>query len=102
MFEEQVINRLSKQYNFKCNIFYDSILINSTYRNWILEKQGEYYRLKHINGVQHKHKNHVHRKLYTNLDDAFKFINKHETQVVLDRDKSKRIKFDRLFEQIHK
>ena len=100
VFNEQEINQYSKQYNFKCNVFYNSIYINSAYRSWICEKQGQFYRLKHINGVQCKHKNHMHKKLYTNIEDVFKFINKHDTQIMLDRDKSRRLKFDRLFKQI--
>jgi Na+/phosphate symporter len=102
MFEEQTIKRLSEQYKFKCNIFYNSILINSNFRNWICEQRGQFYRLKHINGEQYKHKNHMHKKLYTNLDDVFRYINKHDTQVALDRHKNERLRIDKLYEQIHK
>jgi hypothetical protein len=102
VYEEQEIERLSKQYNFKCNIFSNSILINSSFRNWICEQRGQFYRLKHINSKECKHKNHVHKKPYSSLQEVFEYVNKHDTQVVLDRDKRHRIKLDRLFDQIHK
>ena len=100
MFNEQEIERLTKQYKFKCNIFDNSILINTSFRNWICESRGQCYRLKHLNGVQRKHKNHMHKKLYINLDEVFEYVNKHDREVVLDRDKRQRLKLDKLFEQI--
>jgi hypothetical protein len=102
MFNEQEINKLSNQYKCSCNVFYDTIYINSTYRNWICERRGQSYRLFHLNGKQCKHKNHAHEKLFTNIEEIFKFINKHDTRVMLDRDRQKRLKFERLFAQIHK
>ena len=100
MFSEQEIERLNKQYKFKCNIFYDSILINSVYRNWICEQRGQFYRLKHLNGKQCKYKNHMHNKKYNNLAEVFKYIHNHDTNTILDRDKKSRLKFDKLFNQI--
>ena len=102
MFSEQEIERYSNQYNCKCNVFYNSVYINSIYRNWICEQRGQIYRLFHLNGEQCKHKNHVHNKIYNNLEEVFKYINKHDTQIILDRSKCKRVKYERLFEQIHK
>lgn len=102
MFEEQEIERLSSQYNCSCNIFYDTIYINSIYRNWICEKHGDCYRLKHLNSEQYKHKNHMHKKPFMDLESVFKFVNKHDTQVIPDRNRSKRIKLEKLFASIHK
>jgi hypothetical protein len=102
MFDEQEIEKYSKQYKCSCSVFPNTIYINSIYRNWICEQRGQFYRLFHLNGKQCKHKNHMHNKLFTNLDAVFKFVSKHDTQVILDRDKNKRIKYERLFEQIHK
>jgi hypothetical protein len=102
MFNEQEIDKYTNQYKFSCNVFSNTIYINSAYRNWICEQRGQFYRLKHLNGEQCKHKNHMHKKMFTNLEEVFKFVNKHDTNVILDRDKSKRLKYDRLFEQIHR
>lgn len=102
MFKEQEINKLSKQYKCSCNIFYDAIYINSIYRSWICEQQGQYLRLKHLNGEQCKHKNHVHEKKYTDLESIFKYINKHDNQVIPDRNRNKRVKLERLFASIHR
>jgi hypothetical protein len=102
MFNESEIERYSQQYKCSCNVFYNSIYINSTYRNWICQQRGQSYRLMHLNSKQCKHKNHMHEKLFTNLDEVFKFVNKHDANVILDRDRSKRLKFERLFAQIHK
>lgn len=102
MFNEQEIERYSQQYNCKCNVFYDSIYINSAYRSWICKQRGQFYRLFHLNGEQCKHKNHVHEKKYADIEEIFRYINKHDTQVILDRDRSKRIKLERLFASIHK
>jgi hypothetical protein len=101
MFEEQVIKRLSEQYNFKCNIFPNSILINSNFRNWICEQRGNIFRLKHFNDKQYKHKNHMHKKPYETLQEVFEYIKNHDTQIALDRRKNQRLRFEHLFQQIH-
>jgi hypothetical protein len=101
MLNEQEIERLSKQYNLSCKVFYNSIYINSIYRNWICEQRGQFYRIKHINGEQYKHKNHMHKKPYKTLQDVFEYINKHDTQTILDRHKNTRLKYEKLYNQIH-
>jgi hypothetical protein len=102
MFSEQEIERYSNQYKCTCNVFHDTIYINSTYRNWICERRGQSYRLMHLNSKQCKHKNHMHEKPFTDIEEVFKFVSKHDTQVVPDRNRNKRLKLERLFNSIHK
>jgi hypothetical protein len=102
VFNEQEIERYSQQYKCSCNVFYDAIYINSTYRSWICKQNNQGYKLFHLNSKQCKHKNHLHEKPFSNIEDIFKFIYKHDNRVMLDRSRSKRLKFERLFAQIHK
>jgi hypothetical protein len=102
MINELEITRLSKQYNLVCSVFPDTIYINSVYRNWICKQNSQGYKLFHVNSGQCKHKNHMHKKDFTDIEKVFQFIHKHDTQIVPDRDRHKRLKFERLFAQIHK
>lgn len=100
MIDENEVIKLCNKYNLQYHIFYDKVLIDSPFKNWICEKRGNIYRLKHINKKTYKHLNHVHNKTYSNLEDLIGYIYKHDTQIVLDRYKKNRL--EKLFSQIHK
>jgi hypothetical protein len=99
MFNEQEIQRYCEQYNLKCKVFPESIYIDSTYKNWICERRGQQYILKHQNNEQCKHKNHVHNKRYDDLEEIFKYIHKHDTKTVYSRN-VRWLKIDRLLKRV--
>lgn len=100
MFNEQEISRLSKKYNLKCNIYPNTIYINSPYRNWICESYGNFYKLKHQNSKQLKYRTHIHEDKYYDIEEVFRFINWHDTYKSIDRYRKRRLRFESLFNQM--
>lgn len=102
MFDELEVKRLSEQYGLKCNIYPNSIFINAPYRNrnWICESHGDYYMLKHQNTKELKCRTHHHKDKYYSLEEVFRFITWHDNCKLLDKYRKRRLRFERLFNQM--
>lgn len=77
--DELEVKRLNKQYNFKINLFYDTIYLTSRFDEWIVEMCDDKFKLKHVNQNKTKLRSHTqHSDYYSSLESVLENIRTHD------------------------